>query len=198
MKTPDTNPDTDTLLRLISGDDDPDAFRLLFERFYAPLCLYAGRFIVDRDAREDLVQDVFAAVWEKRKYILPNTSAGNYLVSCVKNRCLNSLRRQGYLQEYRDLAAAGAPLYDEGQQELYSLQELEELLAGTLAKLPEAYRLAFVMSRFEDKSSAEIAEIMQVSVRTVERYRARATEILRDELKDFLPLLLFLYLMSAP
>ncbi|MDR2809357.1 MAG: RNA polymerase sigma-70 factor [Tannerellaceae bacterium] len=193
MENPDTPFDTaDMLLRKISENDDSDAFRLLFEHFYAPLCLYAGRYISDRPEREDIVQDVFSAIWEKRRYILPNTSAGKYLASCVKNSSLNYLRRQSYLQEYRSCADNAAPLYDEGREEPYLLQELEELLDRTLRKLPEAYRLAFVMSRFEEKSSAEIAQVMHVSVRTVERYRAHATEILRDELKDYLPLLLVL------
>jgi RNA polymerase sigma-70 factor (ECF subfamily) len=179
--------DTDALLRKVSVNDDPDAFRMLFEQFYAPLCLYAGRYINDRPAREDIVQDVFSTVWEKRKYIHPNTSARNYLLSCVKNNSLNYLRKQGYLQEYRNNTTGDAPVYDEGRDELYTLRELEDLLARTLEKLPEAYRLAFIMSRFDDKSPAEIAGLLNVSIRTVERYRARATEILRDELKDFLP-----------
>lgn len=188
---------TDMLLWKISVHDDPEAFRLLFEQYYAPLCLYAGRYISDRPAREDIVQDVFSAIWEKRKHILPNTSAGKYLVSCVKNNSLNYLRRQGYLAEYRSRATNTPPVYGDGRDEPYSLQELEELLERTLGKLPEAYRLAFVMSRFEDKSPGEIAEIMHVSGRTVERYRARATEILRNELKDYLPQALVLCLLHG-
>lgn len=62
-----------------------------------------------------------------------------------------------------------------------------------MAKLPPEYRLAFEMSRFEQKSTVEIAEAMGVSVKTIERYRNKATEILREELKDYLPLLLFLF-----
>jgi RNA polymerase sigma-70 factor (ECF subfamily) len=192
MENPDISFDTDTLLWKVSANDDPDAFRILFEQFYAPLCLYAGKYVDDRPAREDIVQDVFSTVWEKRKYIHPNTSAKNYLLSCVKNNSLNYLRKQGYMQEYRSNAIDAVPVYGEGRDELYNLEELEDLLARTLEKLPEIYRLAFILSRFEDKSSAEIAAIMNVSIRTVERYRARATEILRDELKDFICLLLLL------
>ncbi|MDR1936986.1 MAG: RNA polymerase sigma-70 factor, partial [Tannerellaceae bacterium] len=185
------------LLWHVSVNDDSHAFRLLFERFYAPLCLYAKRYIDDRPTREDIVQDVFSTVWEKRKYILPNTSARNYLISCVKNNSLNYLRKEGYLQEYQDRVKADIPLYTEDRDELYNLQELQDLLARTLEKLPEAYRLAFWLSRFEDKSTAEIAEMMNVSVRTVERYRQRATEILRNELKDYLPFLLLYFLSNV-
>jgi RNA polymerase sigma-70 factor (ECF subfamily) len=195
MESADISPDTDNLLWRISVNDDPDAFRLLFDRFYASLCLYAKRYIDDRLAREDIVQDVFSTVWEKRKYILPNTSAKNYLVSCVRNNSLNYLRKLEYLQEYQSNVIVNTPAYAESQNEVYNLQELQDLLARTLENLPEPYRLAFVMSRFEDKSSGEIAEIMNVSVRTVERYRARAMEILRNELKDYLPLVFILYIL---
>jgi RNA polymerase sigma-70 factor (ECF subfamily) len=196
MESPDITLDTDALLWHVSVNDDSEAFRLLFERFYVPLCLYAKRYIADRPTCEDIVQDVFSTVWEKRKLILPNTSAKNYLISCVKNNSLNYLRKEGYLLEYQDRVLAELPLYAENRDELYNLQELQELFARALENLPEVYRLAFLLSRFEDKNTAEIAEMMQVSVRTVERYRQRAIEILREELKDFLPLLLSIYYLS--
>lgn len=189
MKIFDANavPDIDLLLWSISKNDDKNAFRELFEYFYASLCLYAKRFIEDKATREDIVQDVFFMVWEKRKFIEVNISAGNYLVICVKNHCLNHLRKQGYHLEYQNKQAELIPVYSENIDEIYNLQELEELLSKTLEKLPEEYRLAFIMSRMEDKSTSEIACMMGVSIRTVERYRNRAIEILRNELKDFLP-----------
>lgn len=177
----------DHLLWNISRNDDREAFQTLFESFYAPLCLYAGRFVDDRAAREDIVQDVFFMVWEKRGAIEVNVSAKAYLMASVKNHCLNYLRKLGYRQGFRDRMMERVPVYAENMDDLYNLQELQELLARTLEKLPEEYRLAFIMSRMEDKGSPEIAEAMGVSVRTVERYRNRAVEILREELKDFLP-----------
>jgi RNA polymerase sigma-70 factor (ECF subfamily) len=182
----------ETLLENISLNDDRNAFHSLFEIYYAPLCLYAKRFIEDKSVREDIVQDVFFSVWEKRKSIVPTISAKSYLISCVKNNSLNYLRKQYYFQEYQNDRLENPPEYAENPDSLYNLQELQELLTKALAKLPEAYRLAFVMSRFEEKSVPEIAEIMQVSTRTVERYRNRALEILKEELKDYLPLILLL------
>jgi RNA polymerase sigma-70 factor (ECF subfamily) len=186
----------DTLLWKVSTHDDKRAFRALFEAYYAPLCVYAKRFIDDRATREDLVQDAFFSIWEKRKSIIAHTCAKNYLIACVRNNCLGHLRRSGYLQKYKDKAARNPPEYAEHGEQLFTLQELQELLEKTLKKLPEEYRLAFVMNRFEGKSTTEIAEYMHVSTRTVERYYNRAIEILKDELKDYLPpkslLLIFL------
>lgn len=181
----------DNLLQRISANDE-EAYRSLFELYYVPLCLYVKRFIEDKPTQEDIVQDVFFTIWEKRGTIVPTVSAKNYLVTCVKNLSLNYLRKQGYMQDYQTKLTEHAPVYSENLDDLYTLKELQVLLAKTLAKLPPEYRLAFEMSRIEEKSSAEIAEAMGVSVRTVERYRNKATEILKEELKDYLSLLLFL------
>lgn len=178
----------DYLLWSISNNDDTIAYRSLFEQYYVALCQYARQYISDQETREDIVQDVFFAIWEKRKTINPSVSAKNYLITCVKNFSLNYLRNQGYKQEYETAILKKLPVYFEDQNDLYTLQELQILLAKTLEKLPTEYRLAFEMNRFEDKSIEEIAEIMGVSSRTVKRYKSKAVEILKKELKDYLPL----------
>jgi len=184
-------PDVDYLLWSISANDDEVAYRCLFEHYYAALCLFSKRYIEDRDVREDIVQDVFFNIWEKRKSISANISARNYLVTCVKNLSLNYLRKQGYMQDYQKQLIDNPPVYSNGEEDLYMLNELEALLEQALAKLPPEYRMAFEMSRMEQKSMDEVAEAMGVSVRTVERYRNKAVEILKKELKDFLLLLLY-------
>jgi len=189
--------DTDYLLWCISMNDDKKAYRALFEYYYPALCLYAKRYIENKETREDIVQDVFFSIWEKRKSIVVETSAKSYLISSVKNMSLNYLRKQGYQQEYRHKEAVKSPVYATHPDEIYDLQELQDLLEKTLTKLPEEYRIAFVMSRFEDKSTTEIAEVLGVSVRTVERYRNKAIELLAEELKDFLPLSLVLFFLNS-
>lgn len=193
MKTNDI-PDIDHLLWCISANDDEAAYRSLFEHYYAALCLYAKRYIEDLSTREDIVQDVFFFIWEKRKTIIPEISARNYLITCVKNLSLNYLRKQGYIQAYQNKIIENPPVYSNNLDEIYTLKELQALLSKTLDKLPTEYRIAFEMSRMEGKNITEIAEKMNVSVRTVERYRNRAIEILKNELKDYLPLL-YLYML---
>jgi RNA polymerase sigma-70 factor (ECF subfamily) len=188
-------PDTDLLLWNISMNNDECAFRTLFEYYYVPLCLYAKRYVENKAVREDIVQDVFFTIWEKRKQIKVNTSAKNYLMASIKHNSLDYLRRQGYQQEYQNKVIENTPVYSENIDELYNLKELQELLAKTLEKLPEEYRIAFIMSRMEEKSVSEIAEKLSVSIRTVERYRNRAMEILKRELKDYLPISVILSLI---
>jgi RNA polymerase sigma-70 factor (ECF subfamily) len=184
------NADLDTLLLNIAFNDDRKAYQTLFEQSYAPLCLFAGRFLSDRASREDIVQDVLFALWVRRKQLAFPVSAKSYLTAAVKNHCLNYLRRQEYHDDYLKEQLADEPYA--APDDLYNIRELYECLNRALDKLPEAYRLAFLLSRFEGRSATEIAAMMQVSVRTVERYRERALLILRRELKDYLPLLLAL------
>ena len=140
-----------------------------------------------KETREDIVQDVFFAIWENRSRISVKTSARSYLVTCARNHCLNYLQRN-HERYYESLIQEQIPIYAESSEELYTWEELQTLLRQALDKLPENYRLAFEKNRFENKSYGEIAEEMQISIRTVERYKNKATELLKTELKDYLPL----------
>ena len=183
----------DTLLWRIAIESDEQAFKSLFERYYAALCLFAKRYIEELTVREDIVQEVFVGLWERRQGLDVNVSAENYLLTCVKNRCLNYLRHQEVRQAYAE-QVANCPLYelDQSDEQLYDLQELEQLLADALERLPMEYRVAFEMNRLEGHSLEEVAARLGVSVRTIERYRDKALAILQKELKDYLPLLLLL------
>lgn len=168
---------------------DEVAFRKMFEHYYASLCVFAKHYIQDLNTREDIVQDVFCALWLNRKKIDYSTPISNYLITSVKHHCLNYLRKTSKQHIEDEVAIEKLPIYADRHDHLYLLQELEDLFNKTLATLPEEYRIAFEMSRIEDKPVAEIAGRLGVSVRTVERYRNKAIEILRNELKDYLPLI---------
>ena len=92
----------DFMLRSITLHDDEVAFRYLFEHYYPSLCLFAKRFIDDRETREDIVQEVFFRLWDKRKQITVTSSAQNYLLTSVRNLCLNYLRRQEVQQPFEE------------------------------------------------------------------------------------------------
>lgn len=186
--------DIDSLLLDISLRDDKHSFQKLFESCYAPLCLFAKRYIEDLNVREDIVQEVFFQLWEKRKNISVNTSARNYLIACVKNICLNQIKREYYKEEIQKEFAKRIPLYSNDTDNMYSYQELSEKLRAALDKLPVEYRIAFEMSKLENRDLGEIASVLNVSTRTVERYRDKSIQILKEELKDFLPLFIYLFL----
>ena len=191
--TPQMNPDE--LLWKIAINDDKEAFRTLFDLFYPALCIHAKRFVEDRAVAEDLVQDVFVILWENRKKVKIELSVRKYLIASVKNQSLRHLKREGYKQDYIETyLSKNADISD--YNEFYLLTELQKLLEEALARLPETYRLIFEMSRLENKSNTEIAETLDIPLRTVERYKAKIIDILKKDLKDYLPLLLYCHLLN--
>lgn len=112
---------------------------------------------------------------------------------CVKNSCLNYLKHQEYEWSYAENIQKKAPIYETEPDSVYTLDELYRMLHETLDKLPENYRTVFVESFFEGKTHVEIAEEMNLSVKSINRYKQKTMELLREELKDYLPLLLLLF-----
>ena len=167
-----------------------ELFRELYEAYYAPLCLYAFRFVREMPAAEDIVADIFAALWDRLPEMeLRDGTAGGYLHSAVKNRCLNHLKHRLYELGYMENCARQEPVYASSPDALYGPQELYALLHRTLERLPENYRTVFVKSALEGRTYDEIAEAMQVRVQSVNRYKQRAVEQLRRELGPYLALL---------
>jgi len=174
-------------------NDDEKAFEKLFELFYPGLCIYAGRYIEGKTVREDIVQDVFATLWEDRKKLSITTSVRSYFITAVKNQCLNYIRKEGVIRKYKEFMVENDAAADREDTELYLLTELIELLHKTLSELPDNYRIVFEMNRLEGKSFDEIAKELNISVRTAKRYKERVTEVLKKELQDYLPLLILFY-----
>lgn len=170
-------------------------FKQLYEEYYAPFCLYAKRFIDDLDTRQDIVSDVFASLWDKMdtdSFDLQSDTALGYIKMCVKNSCLNFLKHQEYEWSHVENIQKKTPVYETEPDSVYTLDELYRMLYETLDKLPENYRTVFMKSFFEGKTHVEIAEEMNLSVKSINRYKQKTMELLRNELKDYLPLLLLL------
>ena len=168
-------------------------FQLLYETYYAPFCLYAKRFIEDKEVRIDIVSDVFVSLWDKvDEFDLDSKTIVGYLKMCVKNNCLNLLKHQGYEWEYAEQMQNKSPIYETETDSIYTLNELYQMLNDTLDKLPKEYKKVFYESFFQHKTQAEIAAELNISVKSVNRYKQRTLEILRKELKDYFPLILVL------
>lgn len=175
----------------LSVSDRKKAFRELFDRYYAPFCLYAKRFIDDEAEREDIVSDVFARLWADQDLLdLTSDTTLGYIKMCVKNSCLNYLKHQEYEWNYVEKMQKYAPIYDENYDSVFTLDELYHMLYDTLEKLPDDYREVFKQSFFAEKTQAEIAESMNLSVKTVGRYKQKVMEVLQQTFKDYLPVVL--------
>jgi len=171
---------------------DLTAFEMLFRTFYQPLCNYAYTFTQDRDEAEEVVQSTFLSIWEKYKTLEIHTAMKPYLYAMVRNSCLNIIKHEKIKQKHIQSEMVLGERSSESVTHTVLAIELDERIQQALEKLPEQCRLIFKLSRFEDLKYAEIAEHLGLSVKTVENQMGKALKIMREQLKDYLPLLLVL------
>lgn len=167
------------------------AFDLIFRKYYPILCCQAHRYIAQEDA-EEIVQDIFLWIWENRQKLTIDYSLKHYLFRMVYHRCLNRIV-QNEAKLKADTAYYEKMLDALHETDVMQLYELGKHIRQAIDELPEAYRQAFVMHRFQQLSHKEIASKLNVSHQTVNYRIGQAMKILRTRLKDYLPLLL-LYL----
>lgn len=181
------------MMRRIPKEGKEQNFRKIYEDYYASFCIYAKQFVEDRNIREDIVSDVFATLWRKWDEIelRPETVLG-FLKTCVRNSCLNYIKHLNYEIDYAESCRVRSPAYELSPDTVYSTEELYKLLYQTLEKMPENYQTVFAKHFFERKTRVEIAQDMGLSVKSIDRYKQKVIDLLRHELKDYLPALLIL------
>jgi len=168
------------------------AFEMLFKTYYKPLCHYAYSFLNDKDEAEEVVQATFIGVWDKRNSIEIQTSIKSYLYRMVRNASLNVIKHVKIKKAHASYEIAGGePLHEDVSQSFISL-ELEQRILQAMKILPEQCRTVFQLSRFEELKYSEIAEQLNISIKTVENHMGKALKIMRSQLKDYLPMLFIL------
>lgn len=168
-------------------------FKTLFDEFYVPFCLYAKRFVKNGEVARDICQDVFSRIWDKFDVIDPDSgSLIGYIKASVRNRCVDYLRRQENEYSYISNALNSTPVYADGPDQVYTLEELYKILLDTLDEMPEENREVFIGTFIEGKTREEVARKLDVSVKSVGRYKGKVLAILKERFKDYLPMLLIL------
>ena len=182
----------DTVIIQLLGERNEKAFEQVFKTHYKRLHAYAFTMLKDEAAAEEMVQNVFYKIWERTGQLNISGSVTAYLYRAVHNESLN------YLKHLKVRAAHQSEttwqmkgLTDQASKRIL-LKELESKLHTALNELPEQCRLIFQLSRFEELRYREIAEKLDISVKTVENQMGKALKLLRMKLVDFLPLLLIL------
>lgn len=173
-------------------EGDETAFEMIFKTYYEPLCNYAFTFILDRDEAEEIVQTTFLNVWEKRRTISIETSFKAYLYRAVRNSCLNVIKHANIKRKHAAETIFVSDKSHEAVSQSVISSELDQKIGDALLVLPEQCRLVFKMSRFEELKYAEIAEQLNISIKTVENQIGKALKIMREELKEYLPILIML------
>ncbi len=183
-------PEQQQLTALAAGDIN--AFEMIFRTHYQPLCNYAYTFLQDKEEAEEIVQSTFLSVWEKKEALAIRTGVKPYLYAMVRNACLNVIKHEKIKQKHAvEELATGIHSHDSVSQAVAS-SELELRIQSAMEVLPEQCRLVFKLSRFEELKYSEIAEQLNISVKTVENHMGKALKIMREQLRDYLPVLIVL------
>jgi RNA polymerase sigma-70 factor (ECF subfamily) len=163
-------------------------FERLFRAHFVHLCNFARQYVQDLDTAKDLTQKVFIHLWENREKIDPRKAVQSYLFTAVRNRCLNHIRdHKKYRSRVLDVDIVDLEISFETEDS--DLLEFKEKVAEALSALPEKCRLVFEMSRYQHMKYKEIAEELDISVKTVEAHMSKALKSLREQLRDYLPFL---------
>ena len=173
---------------------DGRAFEKLFNEYVRPLTLYAMQFVKEQEIAEDIVQDVFLYIYEKRGTYPVSDHREHFLYNLVRNRCLNSLEHRKIRKENNPGSSPVLNQHAEDPFELVSVIEFEHKFLEAVERLPSRCRRVFELSRFKELTNQEIADELGLSKRTVETFITQALRELRKRLKKYLPVgLWFLY-----
>ena len=181
---------------------DIQSFNQLFNEYYERFIRFAQGYVKERETSEDFVSEAFTLFWENRENLLSDTKPQSYILTIVKNKCLNHLqhiqvrqRTENILCEHESwrLSLSINTLQACDPEFLFS-EEMERIINETLQSLPKKTRQIFVLNRFEGLSYHEIAEKMNLSCKTIEYHISKALSELRLSLKDFYFLTPFLFI----
>lgn len=173
----------DLLARLKT--DDKAAMQLLFQRYYSLVCTRIHKIIKDKARVEDVAQEVFIKIWEKRQDLNIQISFEGYIQKMAFNEAISYIRKhKKHLYEEEPTPQHFAPVVSSEQQLLQN--ELQDKITQAINLLPNRCRLIFQLSRFEGLSYREIAEKLDISVKTVENQMGKALRILRQQIQPYI------------
>lgn len=178
----------DIILRFTAGQEK--AFRTLYEKYAPSLRFFAARYVDEGAMVDDVVQDVFVCLWEKRADFTTEFALRAFLYTSVKNSCLNLIRHRGVKDRYAEV------MLREEQYESFLDHILEaevfEMLLGVFNELSPACREVYRLS-LEGKKHEEIAEMLGISVNTVKKHKNNANRYMRERMKHVLTLMFLLF-----
>jgi RNA polymerase sigma-70 factor (ECF subfamily) len=174
------NPKSELIIKICEGD--ADAFKNLFETYCQALIYFAWRYVKNTQVAENIVQDVFLRIWLNRTKLNPALNTKSYLYKAVKNQALQHLRKakienqKGNFQVLDDSTKSPEDILEE--------QEISVAVQRAISELPTQSRLIFTMSKYSNLKYSEIAEIQNISIKTVETHMGRALKFLRKRLAN--------------
>jgi RNA polymerase sigma-70 factor (ECF subfamily) len=179
-----------------------DNFEKVYLSYFQGMVRFAEEYVLCEEDAENIVHDAFAEIWEMRKgYLHKMNYMLAFLFTAIKNKCIDYLRHQIVVREAEDrfqeefrlsmqMKFDSLEIFD--QDALSSEERIDELVTKAIQSLPEKCREIFVKNKIEGMKQTQIAQELNISIHTVEAQMAIAYKKLKKELKDYLPLFLFL------
>ncbi len=167
-------------------------FDKIYVSYYPRLIRFAREYVILEEDAENIVQDIFLFLWEKRNVLNIEVSLMSYMFSLVKHRCLDYLRHSNVVEDYKKELNLKLLALEQLDSSISSDENVEEAITNAINKLPDRCREIFLKSKIEGKKYREIAWEMNLSINTIENQMSIALKKLRIELRDYLPLLIFL------
>ena len=182
---------------VVSGDKN---FSGIYLVYFPKMVRFAQEYVISEEDAKNIVQDLFLYLWEHREMLESISNLNAFLYTLIKNRCIDFYRlssRKGLKREsLSDIQERELHLKIDALQQfdtnIFSENEIEELLEKAIEKLPEKCRQVFIMSRIDGMKHDEIARKLEISVNTVQNHVSSAIRKLKVELKDYLPLFIFI------
>ncbi|NCB08636.1 MAG: RNA polymerase sigma-70 factor [Bacteroidia bacterium] len=173
------------------GDPEMILLEHIFKQLHAPLFFYALKFIDDKEVAKDLVQDAFLTVINKKPFSGEIVNLNSYLYICVRNNCMNYLNHKAiensFHKETIERSKREIEFYD--THKTFIEKEQFQQVMDAIEQLPEHYRIPFKMSRLENLKTKEIAEKLDIPLRSVETQIYRALNLLREKLNGKITIL---------
>lgn len=177
------------LIRLLRQGDQ-FAFELLYKKYFPPLAQFLYRYVHSTHIAEDLVHNVFYSLWNNRDKLHDVDSLRPYLYRACRNQAYKYLRKEHETLTPLEIMNSYDNSHDHSPDEFLEISELERAVVKAVSDMPERRRQIYLMHRENGLTYREIAEVLDLSVKTVETQIGRSLKYLRDKLAPFLPILI--------
>ncbi len=170
-------------------EDPAKGFELIFTAYYKPLCSHAVRFVYSKEIAEDIVEEVFLNFWKRGLYNSVNTSYRSYLYTAVRNSAFNYLKlefREKFNVDHNAVAEENGGKENDSPEAIMLLAELVHKVEKLISSFPPQCQKVFLLSRFEGKKNREIADELDIKLKTVEAHMMKALGLLKKSLSDYL------------
>ncbi len=192
METTGSHREIDLVASLREGNEK--AFELIYDRIAHRLYLFILKKVGMKETAEEILQEVFVALWNNRNAMDANTFLDPYLFKIAKNKIFSFMRSEHVRKKYAaDFTLFIQKYSDNSLEEMMDVKDLHQVLHERIAELPDKCQTAFRMSRMEHATISQIAERMNISTRTVENYITQALRHLRTHLNTLTALFFSLF-----